>query len=157
MNIFVCETKLKMKESINLEGYDWCGFNRRNQLKSAKCGSGGVEIFVRKDLLKAWQFEILDKTGDEILATCLVNKKTKYKILLVSCYLPPENSNWGYDSDVFFNHLTSMLYSYDDNVDLFIGGGDFNSRIGNLDDHLVDIDDIPVRETLLKTNMVRLL
>ena len=46
--IFLIETKLKQDQELTLEGYVWHGLNRKNQLKTAKCGSGGVGIFVRK-------------------------------------------------------------------------------------------------------------
>ena len=54
----------------------------------------------------------------------------------------------GNDSDTFFNHLTSMLYMYSDSIDLFIGGGDFNAIIGELDDFIVDIDVINNRQKI---------
>ena len=37
----------------------------------------------------------------------MVNKNTECRIMLAACYLPPENSKWGSDSDTYFNHLLS--------------------------------------------------
>ena len=68
--------------------------------------------------------------------------------MLAACYLPPENSSWGTDCGAFFNHLTSLLYTYEDDFDIFIGGGDFNARMGKSNDFFEDIDDLPERQIL---------
>ena len=120
----------------------------KNQLRTAKCGSGGVGLFLKNSLLNDWEFNVLDNTIDGLYITTLVNKKTECKIMLVPCYLPPETSNWGNESDVFFNHITSMLYSYEDDIDILIGGGDFNARIGSLDDFLEGSDEINKRKPI---------
>ena len=63
--------------------------------------------------------------------------------------MPPENSNWGSDSDTFYNHFTFQLYAHEDNVDLFIGGGDLNRWIGNSNDFILDeIDEIIPRKSI---------
>ena len=38
-------------------------------------------------------------------------------------------SPWGNEPDIFFNHLSSVLYSMDE-YGIVIGGGDLNARIG---------------------------
>ena len=85
-------------------------FNRRKQLKSTRCGTEGVGMFISRDLLTEWLFEFIDKLIDGILLVLMTNKKTDFTIMLASCYLPPEQSNWRSDSDMFFNHFSSMLY-----------------------------------------------
>ena len=75
------------------------------------------------------------------------SESSDVKILLVPCYLPPENSPWGEDSDHFFNHLTSLLYTEDD-TDLVVIAGDFNARTGNKVDYIQDIDRVPIRNTI---------
>jgi hypothetical protein len=61
-----------------------------------------------------------------------------------SIYLPPETGIWGRDAPSFFNHILSACYLYSD-VDYFVIGGDFNARIGENDDTVMGVDDIPVR------------
>ena len=39
--VFVLETKLRDDEKIKMSGFTWYGVNRKSQLKTAKCGSGG--------------------------------------------------------------------------------------------------------------------
>ena len=113
-----------------------------------RCGSWGVGMFISRDLLTEWLLEVLDKSIDGILLVLMTNKKTDFTIMLVSCYLPPEQSNWGSDSDMFNNHFSSMLYMHEDNVDLFIAGGDFNGRLGNRDDFILDVDNILKRKNI---------
>lgn len=68
-------------------------------------------------------------------------------MMLNPCYLPPENSNWGSDSDNFFNHLSSVLFSADD-VDLYVGGGDYNARIATKQDYIEGVDDVAARKVI---------
>ena len=145
--IFVIESKVKNDNVIEMVNYTWFGFNRKHQRKTAKCGSGGVGIFIKTNILNEWLFDEIDKSVDGLYITCLTNKITNYKIVLIPCYLPPENSEWGAESEHFFSHLTSILYSID-NVDIVIGGGDFNARISNSLDYILDIDDVPERKVL---------
>ena len=77
--IIICETKLKDKECIKLEGYKWNGFNRRKQLKTAKCGSGGVGIFIRNSLLSEWKLTDIDHTIDGLYITSLASLKNECK------------------------------------------------------------------------------
>ena len=139
--IFLCETKLKARALIEYEGYVWPGFNRRNQLKTAKCGSGGIGIFIKKCILNEWSFEEIDSTVDGLYLTCLVNKLTDFTIMMTACYLPPENSNWGSDSDTFYNHFTSQLYTHESSVEA-------NGRIGNSNDFILDVDEIIPRKSI---------
>ena len=92
--IFISESRLKPNETISLIGYEWNGHNRQNQMKTAKSGTRGVGLLVKSELKSNWRFEELDKTVDGIYVTCLVNKRNNTKIMLVPCYLPPENSKW---------------------------------------------------------------
>ena len=145
--IFLNETKLKGKEQIELKGYSWFGHNRQNQLKTAKSGSGGVGLLVREELLNDWYINEIDSMIDGLYIVSLNNRHNDVKLLLNPCYLPPENSPWGNDSEAFFNHLTSFLYSLDD-IDLLICAGDFNARIGKKLDFIQDVDDVPNRNVI---------
>ena len=48
----IIETKLKNDEKISMPGFHWYGLNRKGQLRSAKCGSGGVGFFIKTELLR---------------------------------------------------------------------------------------------------------
>ena len=73
----------------------------------------------------------------------LTDINTEFKLVLYACYLPPENSPWGYDPNSFFVHLLSSLYFHCDAV-LFCG--DFNGRVGKAVDIVSGLDeDIPPR------------
>ncbi len=70
----------------------------------------------------------------------LVHKHVGTKILLVSCYLPPEYSPYGRDASTFYDYLSSILYTYLANYDHVFCCGDINARIGHLLDCSADID-----------------
>ena len=140
--IFIIESKLKGEDVIHFPGYKWYGLNRKNQLKSSKCGSGGVGIFIKNTLFNKWNFREIDSSVDGLFVTSLYNETTDSKIVLVPCYIPPENSAWSMDCEYVYNHLTSVLFSLED-VDFIILGGDFNAKIGDKVDFIPDIDVIP--------------
>ena len=66
-----------------------------------------------------------------------------YQFIVVSCYISPENSTWGRDSELFYSHLVQFIYGVD--VSDIIICGDLNSRIGNLSDIIDDFDQLPER------------
>ena len=84
--VFLVETKLKGNNVINFKGYTWYGLNRKKQLRSAKCGSGGVGIFIRDGILQEWSFLEVDTEIDGLYVTSLTNKQNGFKILLGPCY-----------------------------------------------------------------------
>ena len=63
-------------------------------------------------------------------------------MLLLTCYLPPENSVWGRNSQEFLSHVLSNIY-INNECDSIVVSGDFNARIGSLDD-LTDFDDVNI-------------
>jgi len=79
--------------------------------------------------------DILDKCVDGILGIECKNRFTDYKIVIFVCYLPPENSPWGRNPDLFFTHLLNQIYLLHDYDQLYIAG-DFNSKIGEMNDYL---------------------
>ncbi len=76
-----------------------------------------------------------------------MDKMTDFKFVIFCCYLPPENSVWGRNPTQFFSHLITQLYMYQDH-DFVCICGDFNARIGNMNDIVNDIDDVCKRKTL---------
>ena len=91
------------------------------------------------------------KSLDGILCIKLTSKSTDYSLLLLTCYLPPENSVWGRNSQQFISHVLSYIYINNECTSVFVCG-DFNARIGSLDD-LTDFDDVNIlkRHVLDKT------
>ena len=67
----------------------------------AKCGSGGVGIFVKADLLKEWELGELDTNMEGLYFVSFINVQLDINLVLCPCYLPPENSSWALDSDLF--------------------------------------------------------
>ena len=92
--------------------------------------------------MQEYSFEIIEKSLDGILCIKLTSKSTDYSLLLLACYLPPENSVWGRNSQQFLSHVLSYIYINNECVSVFVCG-DFNARIGSLDD-LTDFDDVNI-------------
>ena len=57
----IVETKLKNNDTITMPGYKWLGSNRKSELKTARCVSGGISFFLKYDLLNDWLVEDIDK------------------------------------------------------------------------------------------------
>ena len=87
---------------------------------------------------------MIDKNYDGILGVLFEHKVTDYQFIIFSCYLPPEDSPWGQDSDMFFGHLLGEIYA-NNYVDNYFICGDLNGRIGNMRDYTPDVDNLPTR------------
>ena len=136
------ETHLSENNVINVPGYTWKGFNRLLIHRDAPKASGGVGFLIKDSLLQEYSCDIVDKTRDGILCIKLVSKSTDYSVLFITCYLPPENSVWGRDSQEFLSHVLSSVYINNDCDAVFVCG-DFNARIGDIDE-LSEFDDIDI-------------
>jgi hypothetical protein len=147
--ICIVETFLRDNEVIELPGYRWYGQNRTVLHSRAVRGSGGIGCFVKLDLLQYFDCSVIDNDHEGILILQLCNKISGFRICLYVVYLPPERSVRGRNSDDFFEYLLTKTYAYSDH-DLSILLGDFNARVGNKTDYVVDVDDdsIPVRVTI---------
>ncbi len=55
------------------------------------------------------------------------------------CYLAPLNSPYGKNQTDFFGHLTAQMYLHSETEQIYICG-DFNSRIGHLNDTIDGVD-----------------
>ena len=134
-------------DSINIEGYQWYGHRRRTVNRRAVKGFGGVGVLVANHLFPLYDIEITDKSIDGILALSLSNKVTNYKLMLITVYLPPDNSIYGRDSSMFFSHLTSLIYLTSDYDAVYVAG-DLNGRIWNRLDFIEPLDDVPTRTAI---------
>jgi hypothetical protein len=94
---------------------------------------------VKRTLLNDYDVRVIDKCKDGVLALQFTNKMTDYTFVIISCYLPPENSVWGSDPTGFFIHVLGLLYSFT-NADAVYIMGDLNARIGEKEDFIHEID-----------------
>ena len=97
------ETKLRGTETIELAGYEFFGHNRLKLKTTATCGSGGVAILIKDSLACKFNIICVDKLFEGILCLKFTHKLSLNEFLICTCYLPPEGSERGQDSDDFFN------------------------------------------------------
>ena len=135
---------MNQNDELSLDNYTWFGYNRSEIHRQAPTASGGVGLLVKNELKKLYNIDVIDREYEGILTLKFTNKLSDFEFIVVSCYLPPENSPWGRDSFGFYNHLLKLVYMYSE-VDSFIILGDLNSRIGNLKDYMEECDSLPAR------------
>jgi hypothetical protein len=87
------------------------GHNRQELHRNAPKGSGGVGIFVKNCLLELYDIKVIDRIIDGIIGIKLINKENYHEYIVYSCYMPPENSRRGRDSQTFFAHILSQIYA----------------------------------------------
>ena len=146
----ITETKLIKDNTLMMDGYVWYGNNRQCRSKKMTCGSGGVGIFVKCELLQEYDVYVVDIQFDGVLIITLTDKFSGLKLTTGVCYLPPERSKYGRNSLALFHHLLGELYNVIDS-DLIVFGGDLNARIGQMQDTIPEVDDIRPRTVLDKT------
>jgi len=145
--ICLSETHLKVDETIRVPGYTWYGHNRAFMHRRAPKGSGGVGILLEDNIFNEYHIKVVDKTVDGIIGLEIKHKLSDFSLLVYSCYLPPENSPHGRDAVGFYSHLLTELYTHEE-ADGFVVCGDLNSRIGNLNDSITGVDNIPCRKVI---------
>ncbi|XP_060597076.1 uncharacterized protein LOC132750994 isoform X1 [Ruditapes philippinarum] len=143
----ICETHLTREKVINVDGYVWFGNNRKNIHVNAVRGSGGVGILVKARLFKVFEISIIESSFEGIIALQFKCKHTNYCSMVISAYLPPENSVWGRDAQTFFAHILSIIYLNSEYDTIFLAV-DFNARIGTLSDILQSVDSLPERKPI---------
>jgi hypothetical protein len=142
--ICLCETHLDKDNVIDLKDYKWYGLNRKLIHRHAKKPSGGVGILIRKEILKIFSVDLIDKSCEGIIGIEFRHKLSSYIFIIYSCYLPPEGSVW-LEESVFYSHLISQVYLSNYANAVYICG-DFNSRIGTLSDVIEGIDNLLPRK-----------
>lgn len=88
--ILLNETHLKRNEAIDLQAYTWFGYNQTMHIKAVK-GPGGVGFLVKNKLFEFYEFKVIDKSMEGILALQFENRFSLY-CFVIFCYLPPEGS-----------------------------------------------------------------
>ena len=71
---------------------------------------------------------------------------TKFQILLRAVYIPPSNSPYGRDPSLIFDKTLVTAYEVVPNMQISIG--DFNSRVGNLDNTASETVDVPPQKVI---------
>ncbi len=105
--IGIAETHLRDDTCPALDGYSVFVHNRTQLHRRAKCGSGGVCLFIKKSVIKSYNVSLLDNTVEDILWVQLVHKVTSLCVSICVCYLPPEGSSRYIDPHEFFTQLMS--------------------------------------------------
>jgi hypothetical protein len=98
-------------------------------------------------LKQEYDINVIDNTVDGIIVVSFNQKCSSYQLAVGCVYLPPENGEYGKNSDVFFNHLLNLSYNLSD-FDMFLLGGDLNSRINVDNDYIPGLDNILPRQIL---------
>ena len=106
--IGIVETKLKDNNDIFLDNYTWIGHNRQN-LRQNDNGSGGVGIFIKNELYKAYYISIFDKKFRDVLVVKFKDKTSSYSFIICVYYLPPEVNINGRISQEFYDYLTNII------------------------------------------------
>ena len=111
-------------------------------------GSEGVGLFVKNDILNTYEATILDTSIEGIIWVKLVNKHNmSIRWNICVCYLPPHGSSRPTDAANFLEELHAQIFTYQ-NEGEFIIMGDFNSRVGNKQDFIEGVDDLPMRDVV---------
>ncbi len=137
---FISETHLKDGEDISLKCYKWVGQSRKiNVRKHQKRVMGGIGFLIRDQLYSEYHINMIDSQFEGVLSLSLKHKKSDFVVIIVGCYLPPENSFHGRDGESYFNYITALLYQLQDS-DVILICGDINSRISDTDDILEHVN-----------------
>ena len=141
------ETHLKNDEAVCVNNYTWFGNNRKVKHIRATKFSGEVGILVKNSLFSLFKVQVFEKSHEGIIGIKFVSNFDNSSIIIFCCYLPPEYSTWGKDAQSFFSYLTSYVYLLTDAKHLILCG-DFNARIGNMQDIIPSVDDVKERNIL---------
>ena len=130
-----------------LEGYKWRGHCRTLRHINSNRTHGGVGIFIKESLYQEYNISVIDEQYEGILAMLFKDKISGFCYIVFCCYLPPETSPYGRDSNSFFTHLLYLIYLHSYTDCTFICG-DINARISNKKDTINVIDHIPDRTAI---------
>ena len=89
----------------NLLNFQCTWHNHTTNNRKAPHSFSGVGFLINKQIMQAYTVAVCDKTVDGLLVIMLENKCTAYKIMIITCYIPPENSIHGRDSSVQLDQM----------------------------------------------------
>ncbi len=140
--IILSETWLKTGVTPTLEGYQFFG-RCRARSKNARRNSGGICIFLNRDIAKGVTF-VKKQTSPNIvwLRLCKLFFNLPHNIYIGAVYIPPEGSPY-FDNTFSILEKDISQLSTDGQILLM---GDFNARVGHLKDYVPhdDTDHIPL-------------
>lgn len=139
--VCISETHLVEGEAMEISNYKFYGHHRSVR---GKRRSGGVAILVKDTVYKEFSVKTCSANQDGILALELTHRITGYTTVVASNYLPPCSSEFGKDPEGFYSCLLTLCYEFS-SADMLYLSGDFNSRLGNLQDVIQNATDISER------------
>lgn len=101
--ISIGETHLDVGNVIDINGYRWFGFNRRDIHVKFRNHRWGRNL-VRNWFIDQFEITVIDKIYDGILGIKLKNRISDFEFIVFACYLPPECSNRERDTQGFYTH-----------------------------------------------------
>ena len=88
-----------------LDGYTVVTNNRKSIHKRAKCGSGGVDLFVKQSVMFHYIVNIMDESFEDILWGQFEHKIVLLCINVCVCYLSQDGSSHIVDPYSYFDKL----------------------------------------------------
>ena len=138
---------MKCDDEIKLEKYEYFGLNRKTLDKKAVRGSGGIGVFISKQLSNNYKYSKCFEYQDNVLGI-EISDKLGGEVMIVYCiYLPPEGSKYGVNNKCVLNNLMIDIFRHN-NMDDIIVCGDFNAQVGVKHDCTNFDDEIPERKPI---------
>ena len=134
-------------DKVKMSGYTWFGQNRTSLHFRAKKGSGGVGFLVRNILFNQFYINVCEDSYEGILWLELKDKQNSQILRACVCYLVPEFSTRNINPQDYFDRLLCQIHVYQKDSDLMVFV-DFNSRIGDSEDFIPGVDNLPPRNTV---------
>lgn len=136
--VSLMETWLDADYKVNVENY--YAFSKcRNKSAKAIRNSGGITVLVKNNLRRGVKF--LDKESSEEFVWFKLDKKffnLQYDVFCCSVYIPPQNSLREKRINIdHFSVLQDKIYNFSKKGKIILCG-DFNARVGNLNDYECD-------------------
>lgn len=145
--IGLAETHLTRDNKVEVSGYTWFGHNRSSLHFRARKGSGGVGFLIRNNVFNDFYIKICDDSYEGLLWLELTNKSSSEILRTCVCYLVPEFSTRNVNPQDFFDRLLCQIHTFQKDSSLMLLG-DFNSRIGDSDDFIAGVDNLPARNVV---------
>ena len=135
--VCLTETHLRDNDDIVLEDYTYFGANRKVLNPKSTRGSGGIGLLIRTSLFNTCSIERCCEIDDYVLGILIKNYQSGHSMLVMCVYLPPEDSRYGQNNELILNLISYELFNNEDVDDIYICG-DFNARIGKLNDSVMN-------------------
>ncbi|WAR15860.1 LOW QUALITY PROTEIN: hypothetical protein MAR_030454, partial [Mya arenaria] len=129
----ICETHLNNQNIIEINDYNWYGFNRAEIHIYTPKASGGVGVLVKSKLCDIYDVQIVDRSFD-----CII---TGADFVVFACYC---HQKIHLDVEMLNHFMSIYLHKY---IVLCDGMFYFHARFGILSDVLNDCDSIPALDS----------